>query len=324
MKGKISIKDEMNLYGNERIPFFFMIDFELMKPVIYRLSSIDSSEICYNINGLKNVEDPPINTRQIVLDAKPEKFEYYLKKFEKVYSELHSGNSYLVNLTCKTPVELNSSLKEIFLQSSAKYKVWFRNEFVCYSPETFVQISDGQISSFPMKGTIDASVENAEQAILNDPKETAEHYTIVDLIRNDLSIVSANVSVPRFRFIDTVESAGRKLLQVSSEIRGDLPENYLSNLGDIIYTLLPAGSVSGAPKRKTIEIIQNVETELRGYYTGICGIFDGVTLDSGVMIRYLENINGSYFYRSGGGITSFSNARMEYNEMVSKIYVPTV
>jgi para-aminobenzoate synthetase component I len=103
---------------------------------------------------------------------------------------------------------------------------------------------------------------------------------------------------------------------------GDLSSRYGSRLGDILIALLPAGSVSGAPKPKTLEIIRNAEQEDRGYYTGVFGYFDGVNLDSAVMIRYIERNEGHYYYRSGGGITTQSIMEMEYQEALDKIYVP--
>jgi para-aminobenzoate synthetase component 1 len=113
-------------------------------------------------------------------------------------------------------------------------------------------------------------------------------------------------------------------LQVSSQISGDLDYDYFSGLGDIFEKLLPAGSISGAPKKKTVEIIRKAETYDRGYYTGICGYYDGKNLDSGVMIRFIEDINGEFYYKSGGGITVNSNIWDEYNEMIDKVYVPTL
>ncbi len=175
-----------------------------------------------------------------------------------------------------------------------------------------------------MKGTIDATMPDAENIILNDVKETAEHYTIVDLIRNDLSMVSQRVRVERFRYFDTIGTNEKRLLQVSSEICGEMEEGYLSAIGDIIFSLLPAGSVSGAPKKKTTEIIASAEGIPRGYYTGIAGLFDGRNLNSGVLIRFIEKRDNGYFYRSGGGITSFSEPLSEYNEMIDKIYVPVI
>jgi para-aminobenzoate synthetase component 1 len=173
-----------------------------------------------------------------------------------------------------------------------------------------------------MKGTIDASIPGAADIILRNKKEEAEHITIVDLIRNDLSMVSSNVRVERFRYLDEIRTNHKTLLQVSSEIVGDLPEDYHSRLGDILVTLLPAGSVSGAPKKKTLEIIADAEQEKRGYYTGVVGYFDGENLDSGVMIRFIEQAGKKMYYRSGGGITTQSDAEIEYQEVMDKVYVP--
>jgi para-aminobenzoate synthetase component 1 len=98
--------------------------------------------------------------------------------------------------------------------------------------------------------------------------------------------------------------------------------DYRCHLGDIFFTILPAGSVTGAPKKRTTAIIHEVEQSERGYYTGICGIFDGNNVDSAVMIRFIESKLGRLFFRSGGGITFMSKAREEYNELIDKVYVP--
>jgi para-aminobenzoate synthetase component 1 len=103
---------------------------------------------------------------------------------------------------------------------------------------------------------------------------------------------------------------------------GTLPVNYYAALGDMLVSLLPAGSISGAPKQKTLDIIAKAEQEKRGYYTGVLGYFDGEKLDTGVMIRFIEQIGNRYFYRSGGGITTQSDVDMEYEEMIDKVYVP--
>jgi len=155
-------------------------------------------------------------------------------------------------------------------------------------------------------------------------KEFYEHNTIVDLIRNDLAMVSTGIRVNRFRYIDRIHTNRKDLLQVSSEISGTLPADFLSHLGEIIFTLLPAGSVTGAPKEKTVQIIRDTEPAERGFYTGICGYFDGTSLDSAVMIRFIENTNKGMTFRSGGGITSLSNVADEYRELIDKVYVPVV
>ncbi len=254
--------------------------------------------------------------------AFPPSFQSYSKAFNEVINEINIGNSYLLNLTFKSKIETNLSLKDVFDRSNAKYKLWFRDKFVVFSPETFVQINDGYISSFPMKGTIDATIPDAEQVLLNDEKETAEHHTIVDLIRNDLAIVAEDVFVEEFKYIEKLITHKGDLLQMSSKITGSLPDNYREGLGNILLELLPAGSISGAPKQKTVQIIKDVENYNRGYYTGVFGYFDGENLDSAVMIRFIEKEDDELYFKSGGGVTSMSDVKKEYEELIRKIYVP--
>lgn len=311
----------MNEWGQAKVPFLFMVDFEMINPVIFKLSEIDPNEILYSINGFDNTIKKN-SIENIVIDKLPEALSVYEKKFNKVIRYLEYGDTFLTNLTVATEIKLQHTLSEIFYGSNAKYKLLFRNQFLVFSPETFVQIKDGKIYSFPMKGTIDASIVNAKEKILADKKELAEHVTIVDLIRNDLSQVSSDVKVSRFRYIEEVRTGAKNLFQVSSEVCGQLDSHYTNSLGDILLRLLPAGSVSGAPKPKTLEIIREVEGENRGYYTGVFGYFNGRELDSGVMIRFIENKMGTYFYRSGGGITTQSVVQSEYQEAIDKVYVP--
>ncbi len=317
-----TIKNRMNLLGSRGTPFLFILDFDLQKPIIQPLDAVDPKEILYSINGICNCKYKPesIQVPHIQIDAVP--ISRYREAFNIVQKHIRHGDSFLLNLTMPSRIKTNIGLKEIFFTADAKYKIWCRNEFVMYSPEIFVQTRNNSIHSFPMKGTIKASIANARRKLLENEKELAEHYTIVDLIRNDLSIVSKNVRVERFRYIDEVSTNRGILLQMSSEIVGDLVPGFQNNIGDLILSMLPAGSISGAPKKKTIEVIKASENYDRGYYTGICGIFDGENIDSGVMIRYIENTPDGQYYKSGGGITSKSNMEEEYQELVDKIYIP--
>jgi len=101
-----------------------------------------------------------------------------------------------------------------------------------------------------------------------------------------------------------------------------LPEDFHQHLGDLLFQLLPAGSISGAPKQKTVEVIQSAEQQDRGYYTGVCGIYDGQTVDSGVMIRFVEQTPSGLVFKSGGGITAQSRMEDEYQELLQKAYLP--
>jgi para-aminobenzoate synthetase component I len=312
---------KLNEWGGERLPFLFITDFELLDPMAIPLHLVSPSTIAYSINGFTNFPQQS-GSRPRILSRNVIPFQRYERMFAHVLDRLSYGDSYLTNLTCKTEISLSHSLREVFASTYAKYKLWYEDKFVVFSPECFVRVEDGKIFSFPMKGTIDASTPDAERQILGDGKELAEHVTIVDLIRNDLSQVADNVHVRRFRYLEHIRTNEKDLLQVSSEICGELPADYRKRIGDILMTLLPAGSVSGAPKEKTLQIIREAEMENRGYYTGVFGYFDGDRLDSGVMIRYMENDNGTLYYRSGGGLTTQSTAEKEYQELIDKVYVP--
>ncbi len=315
---------EMNRMGSERIPFIFIIDFEMGSPILLPIKSVLTENILFNINGFSNYTAPIVSPQKIFFRKTPVSIDEYTIAFNKVIQNINHGNSYLVNLTFPTEVETNLSLKEIFFLSVAPYKLLVESKFVVFSPESFIRIFGGKIYSFPMKGTIDANIPMASELILNDEKEKAEHTTIVDLIRNDLSIVSQNVKVEKFRYVEMIRTMDKDLYQVSSEISGELPFNYHSNLGSILFNLLPAGSISGAPKKKTVEIIKEAENYQRGFYTGVFGYFDGNNLDSAVMIRFIERIGDKLFYKSGGGITARSQLKPEYQEMIDKVYVPIV
>ena len=315
-------RDRMNKLGAQGIPFLFIIDFDSLKPLVYPLDQIPSHILYQTPARTNHTSSVLLDTKEILFSKRPISFEKYSSAFDKVMYHLNRGDTYLLNLTQPTQLETNLSLKEVFVRSQAKYKLLIDGEMVCFSPEIFVKIEDGNISSYPMKGTIDASIPDAEEKILNDPKESAEHNTIVDLIRNDLSMVSKKVRVEKFRYIDRLKTNQKELLQVSSKIVGELPDNYTESIGDILAKLLPAGSISGAPKEKTVEVIKEAEQYDRGYYTGIFGIFDGVNLDSAVIIRYIENDNGQLVYKSGGGITAKSDVNDEYQELIDKVYAP--
>ena len=312
----------------------------------------------------------------------PPLYEDYERSFNIVKSNIMAGNSYLTNLTCRVPVSCNLSLEDIFHRAKGKYKLLLRRKrtqaedkdhlkeeaqnkaylkeenteenltpFVCFSPETFVRIKGGRIYSYPMKGTQDASLPNAEKQLMEDRKEAAEHATIVDLIRNDLSRVAENVRVDKYRYIDVLHTNKGDILQTSSEISGRLPEDYPHHLGEILDAQLPAGSITGAPKDKTMQIIHEAEGYDRGFYTGIMGIYDHGELNSAVMIRFIEEetspvdfetdgeknfkakegkasegkepkASRELYFKAGGGITSKSDCQREYEEVIQKIYLP--
>lgn len=315
---------KMNRLGASGQPFLFIVDYKKESVVVEEVAKINSHEWLFNFNGFTNAasSDKKGVGASFTWEAQSVSLSEYAASYSKVQKHIQAGNSYLVNLTCSTQVRTNLTLRDIFDRSAAPYKVWLKDRFVVFSPEIFVRMNADFIYSYPMKGTIDAALPDARRRILEDQKEAAEHATIVDLIRNDLSRVASEITVTRYRYIDEVVTNKGTLLQVSSEIRGRLSSNWRTGVGDLLFNLLPAGSITGAPKKKTVEIIAEAETYERGFYTGIMGYFDGQNLDSAVMIRFLEQEKDRLFFKSGGGITSRSDCQAEYNEMKQKVYVP--
>ncbi len=384
---KQEIIDKINQLASQDEPFLFVINYQGDKAFIRLLSDIIPEECLFDFEGRGNFSHARKETlkeeilkketlkeeiSETTWQIEPPLYEDYERSFNIVKSNIMAGNSYLTNLTCQVPVSCNLSLEEIFHRAKGKYKLLLRRKrtqaedkdhlkeenieenltpFVCFSPETFVRIKGGRIYSYPMKGTLDASLPNAEKQLMEDRKEAAEHATIVDLIRNDLSRVAENVRVDKYRYIDVLHTNKGNILQTSSEISGRLPEDYPHHLGEILDAQLPAGSITGAPKDKTMQIIQEAEGYDRGFYTGIMGIYDQGELNSAVMIRFIEEetspvdfetdgeknfkakegkasegkepkASRELYFKAGGGITSKSDCQREYEEVIQKIYLP--
>lgn len=320
MKRSIVI-DKMNHFGRKGIPFLFAIDFEQEKPFVYALDDMPSS-IHYRIGSMTNSPFILEQENDIGFDAQPLPLSEYKVAFGQVKEEIDKGNSYLLNLCFPTRLDTSTTLEEFYNNRNAPFQLYVKNQFVVFSPESFVTITDNQISTFPMKGTIDADIPDAYNRLISDQKEMAEHATIVDLMRNDLSRVAQNVVVEKYRFAETLKTSNKNLIQTSSKISGTLRAKFTSSLGSLLFELLPAGSISGAPKTKTVEIIKRVESVKRGFYTGVFGIFDGKQLSSAVMIRFIEKTKDGLVYKSGCGITAQSDPKLEYQELIDKVYVP--
>ncbi|MGN1253934.1 MAG: aminodeoxychorismate synthase component I [Prevotella sp.] len=318
-------RSRINAWGNKPDAFLFLFSYDMSKCLVERIENIPANELQFVFPQMSNASSEKALDYNHSFTWLPNLLSEadYLKKFSIVHQNMLAGNSYLANLTCKIPIKTDLTLHEIFCRSKALYKIWLKDSFVCFSPETFVRIDNkGVISSCPMKGTISCSVPNARQVLMSDVKEAAEHATIVDLIRNDLSKVANHVSVKRYRYVEKLHTNCGDILQTSSEIVGQLPSDYRNHLGDIIMDQLPAGSITGAPKRKTIEIIRQAEDYDRDFYTGVGGVCNDGVIDSCVLIRFIDNENGRLFFKAGGGITAKSDWKKEYQEIKEKTYVP--
>lgn len=313
----------MNNFAMQGVPFLFIIDYEGKRAVVEPENEVDANELRYCFNGKGNATQTayPAN-KDIEWRIEPPTEDEYQHSFNIVRNAMLAGNSYLANLTCRVALRTNLSLPDLYNAAEARYRLWMKDKLVCFSPETFVKIAQREISSYPMKGTAeDVSPSSAEQLLANE-KEAAEHATIVDLIRNDLSMVAYDVHVERYRYVERLNTHRGPLLQTSSEIRGRLMPHLMQRPGDVIFSQLPAGSITGAPKKKTMEVIAEAENYHRDFYTGVMGRWDNGELDSAVMIRFIDQCHGKLFFKAGGGITAKSNWKDEYHEVIEKVYAP--
>lgn len=306
--------DEM---GINRIPFLFIVNFDKTQGFVSPLEDVPE-EIMYEFHAPPGSKSNP----NFELEKSPISPDSYRDQFEKVQKELKSGKASVINLTCATPLHTAASLEDLFHAASAKYKLYWKDHFTCFSPETFIKINNNTISTFPMKGTIDSSVSGAGEKILNDEKEIKEHTDVAQMMVDDLQKVANEVTISRFRYIEEIKTRDKTLLEVSSEITGNIKPKYRQKIGSILDQLLPAASICGRPRDAAMDIILLSEAHCRNYYTGVFGIFDGQSLDSAVLIRFIEKTTEGLVYKSGGGITLKSDWQMEYNEMIDKIYVP--
>ena len=253
----------------------------------------------------------------------------YAVGFARVQEELHAGNSYEVNLTHRletrsdlSPVEAYLRLRELnpapyagFLQHDVEgHRAWLLSS----SPERYATIgADRTLETKPIKGTTPRGASVAEddrlrQRLADEPKFRSENLMIVDLLRNDLSMVCepGTVEVPVLMEVESYAAVH----QLVSTVRGRLRDD-VSTVG-ALHTLFPAGSMTGAPKLRTMEIIEAVETSGRGVYAGAFGWIaaDG-RADLGVVIRSLVTQgDGVYRCGTGGGITVHSDLAEEYAE----------
>lgn len=325
----------MNALGRAGCPFFFVISHDMGHNLLFEPSETGMERMAafsLPLGSMGEQADGLPLPERLKFIPSPCSMSRYAVSFSSVRNHLMRGDSYLLNLCMATPVETNLTLRHLFRFARAPYRMLLGPDAqvsgvhgrgcVCFSPEPFVTVRGRSISTFPMKGTAPAATQEARNWLETDEKENRESATIVDLMRNDLSMVATGVRVKRYRYISPVETRNGTILQCSSEISGFLPEDWRPRLGDILLKLLPAGSVTGAPKEATCRAIAEAEDMERGFYTGVFGFFNGRDLDSAVAIRFMEEDKQGMVYKSGGGITVMSRMEDEYREAVAKVYVP--
>jgi para-aminobenzoate synthetase component 1 len=257
----------------------------------------------------------------------------YIESIEAIKELIRSGDTYQTNLTQQITVQTSSSPSEIFSRVRRDHPAPFasflrRNDsiVVSASPERFLKIANGIISASPIKGTrargntpaADAALRNE---LLTSEKDRAENTMIVDLLRNDLGRVCEFGSVEVEKLCDLEEHP--TLFHLVSTITGKLRDGV--SFSDILKATFPCGSITGAPKIRTMKIIDELEPDNRGLSMGAIGIhvppqfgISDALFDMSVAIRTMTIRDGEAVFNVGGGITIESDPESEYDESLLK------
>jgi para-aminobenzoate synthetase len=278
---------------------------------------------CTDVQFFAHPDEPPALPRHNprTEGAPP---QWYCDAFERVQEHLHAGNTYEANLTYRDHRMADADPLDTYLRmratNPAPYAGLLQHHetyLLSSSPERYATIDeDGWLETKPIKGTTPRGSTRSEDDRLrahlaSDPKYRAENLMIVDLLRNDVSMVSepGSVSVPSLMAVETYASVH----QLVSTVRGKVAEG-VSTVG-ALWALFPAGSMTGAPKLRTMQIIDEVEPTPRGIYSGAFGWIcaDG-RADLGVVIRSLMHTPSGWELGTGGGITVASDLHEEWAE----------
>lgn len=252
--------------------------------------------------------------------------EKYLSDIDKIKDYIKKGDTYQVNYTSSTTIDSSINVIELFLKmifnQSAEYSAIINtgNEYIISSsPELFFKINGNKIITKPMKGTARRGVnfqddENRREDLIHSDKDKAENIMIADMLRNDLGKISelGTVKVNKEFEIEKYES----VYQAITEVEGTLKEKSFRRIMEAIY---PSGSITGAPKIRTMEIINKLEVNRRNIYTGSIGLFNDNEITFNVAIRTARiHPNNKIEIGLGSGITWSSDAENEFNETLLK------
>lgn len=251
----------------------------------------------------------------------------YCKMVQIAKNHIHEGDIFQVVLSNRTEADYEGSLLNTYralrTTNPSPYMFYMASddvEIAGASPETLVKLKDGVLSTFPLAGTRKRGADEPEdkrlqQELLQDEKECAEHNMLVDLGRNDLGKISdfGTVRVTKYMHIEKFSHVMHIGSTVQSKIRQD------KDAMDAIDAILPAGTLSGAPKLRACEIITELENNKRGIYGGAIGYIDlAGNLDTCIAIRLVFKKNNKVFIRSGAGIVADSIPENEYAECINK------
>lgn len=246
---------------------------------------------------------------------------------EKAKHHIHEGDIFQIVLSNRLEADYDGSLLNAYrimrTKNPSPYMFYFSGtdvEVAGASPETLVKLENGVLHTFPLAGTrprgkTPEEDKALEEDLLADPKELAEHNMLVDLGRNDIGKISrfGSVAVEKYHSIERFSH----VMHIGSTVRGDIRDD--RDALDAIDAILPAGTLSGAPKIRACQLINDLENNKRGIYGGAIGYLDFTgNLDTCIAIRIAYKKNGKVFVRSGAGIVADSVPEKEYTECINK------
>ncbi len=251
----------------------------------------------------------------------------YCNMVQRAKDYIHEGDIFQVVLSNRLEADIEGSLLDTYRllrrTNPSPYMFYFSSddvEIVGASPETLVKLEGGKLNTFPLAGTrprgaTQAEDEALERELLADEKERAEHNMLVDLGRNDIGRISkiGSVEVEKYMSVERFSH----VMHIGSTVTGTIAED--KDALDAIDSILPAGTLSGAPKLRACQIINELEDNKRGIYGGAIGYIDFTgNLDTCIAIRLAFSKNNKVFVRSGAGIVADSVAESEYQECINK------
>jgi anthranilate synthase component 1 len=269
---------------------------------------------------------PPVQTSKARFEPDCSR-DQFAERVQRVQEHIRAGETFQANISQRLrasavvhPLAVFAALREVNPAPYSALVEFPSCDLVSASPELLLDREGSNLATEPIAGTRprgDTPTEDAafEQELLTDEKERAEHAMLVDLERNDLGKVSAygSVTVPKYRRVDRYSEVMHLVSRVTGQLR---PE---CGLGDVLAALFPGGTITGAPKPRTMELIDEIEATRRGPYTGSIGIFgfdSRATLN--ISIRTLVHYNAEYHLRVGAGIVHDSVPNDEYDETLAK------
>lgn len=335
----LEAKDEEAFKDVDLMLFHKVIVFDNYKQVVILIVNVDAQDLetaynkgIYELESMKKLimdgdmeKDEPLNIKS------PYRYlfnkEEYCEMVEKGKHYIHEGDIFQIVLSNRIDADIEGSLLDTYrilrMTNPSPYMFYFYSndvEIAGASPETLVKLERNELHTFPLAGTRprgknDEEDKQLEEELLNDEKEIAEHNMLVDLGRNDIGKISkiGSVEVEKYMNIERYSH----VMHIGSTVKGIIRDD--KDALDAVDAILPAGTLSGAPKFRACKLICELENNKRGIYGGAIGYIDLTgNLDTCIAIRLAFAKNNKVFVRSGAGIVADSVPEKEYQECINK------